>query len=139
MAAIIKVENISKEYQLGVMGHGQFYKDIQSWAARIRGREDPWSKIGAAREAPKRDRFWALKGVSFEVESGDRLAIIGRNGAGKSTLLRILSRITAPTSGTIRMRGRLASLLEVGTGFHQELTGRENIYLNGAILGMTKA
>lgn len=139
MAAIIQVEGVSKEYRLGVIGNGSLYKDFQSWMAKIRGKEDPWTKIGAVSKFGKRDRFWALKDVSFEVEAGDRLGIIGRNGAGKSTLLKILSRITAPTSGTIRMRGRLASLLEVGTGFHQELTGRENIYLNGAILGMTKA
>ncbi|HRY79748.1 MAG TPA: ABC transporter ATP-binding protein, partial [Spirochaetia bacterium] len=139
MAAIIQVEGVSKEYRLGVIGNGSLYKDFQSWMAKIRGKEDPWTKIGAVSKFGKRDRFWALKDVSFEVEAGDRLGIIGRNGAGKSTLLKILSRITAPTAGTIRMRGRLASLLEVGTGFHQELTGRENIYLNGAILGMTKA
>lgn len=135
MRTVVEVENLSKEYRLGVIGNGSLYKDIQSWMAKAQKKPDPWvamdetSKIG-------RNRFWALKNVSFNVMQGDRLAIIGRNGAGKSTLLKILSRITAPTSGTIRMKGHIASLLEVGTGFHPELTGRENIYLNGAILGM---
>jgi lipopolysaccharide transport system ATP-binding protein len=138
MPIAVKVENLSKEYRLGVIGNGSLYKDIQSWMAKASGRPDPWvamdeeSKVG-------RDRFWALRDVSFEVSQGDRLAIIGRNGAGKSTILKILSRITAPTKGTVKMRGHIASLLEVGTGFHPELTGRENVYLNGAILGMKKS
>lgn len=138
MSTVVKVENLSKEYRLGVIGNGSLYKDIQSWIAKLQGKPDPWvaidedSKVG-------RDRFWALRDVSFEVKQGDRLAIIGRNGAGKSTLLKILSQITAPSAGLVKMRGRVASLLEVGTGFHPELTGRENVYLNGAILGMKTA
>ena len=135
MSAIIKVENLSKEYRLGVIGHGTLYRDLQTWWAKVRGKEDPNSKL----MEKKRDRFWALKDISFEIQPGDRVGIIGRNGAGKSTLLKILSRVTTPTSGNVKIRGRVASLLEVGTGFHPELTGRENIFLNGAILGMTKA
>jgi lipopolysaccharide transport system ATP-binding protein len=137
MNTVVRVENLSKEYRLGVIGNGSLYKDIQSWIAKIKGKPDPWvaidehSKIG-------RDRFWALKNVSFEVKQGERLGIVGRNGAGKSTLLKILSQITAPSKGSIKMRGHVTSLLEVGTGFHPELTGRENVYLNGAILGMKK-
>lgn len=135
MNTVVDVENLSKEYRLGVIGNGSLYKDIQSWIAKIKGKPDPWvavdetSKIG-------RDRFWALKNITFKVNQGERLGVIGRNGAGKSTLFKILSQITAPTSGVVKMRGRVSSLLEVGTGFHPELTGRENIYLNGAILGM---
>ncbi len=137
---VIKVEGLSKQYRYGVIGHGTLYKDLQSWWARFRGREDPNVKI-TEHLGPGLDgeRFWALQNISFEVQQGEVLGLIGRNGAGKSTLLKILSRVTSPTRGVIKIKGKIASLLEIGTGFHQELTGRENIYLNGAILGMTKA
>ncbi len=134
---IIQVENLSKRYRLGVFGYGSLQQDIASWWARVRGKEDPNAKIYEETPSANRD-FWALKDVSFEVQRGEVLGIIGANGAGKSTLLKILSRITAPTSGGAVLRGRVASMLEVGTGFHPELTGRENVFLNGAILGMTK-
>lgn len=135
---IIKIDHISKEYRLGTIGGGTLRGDLQSLAARIRGKEDPNRQIGQSVYA-KNKRFLALDDVSFSVEKGDRVGIIGHNGAGKSTLLKLLSRVTAPTKGTISFNGRIASMLEVGTGFHPELTGRENVYLNGAILGMTKA
>lgn len=135
---IIKVEHISKEYRLGTIGGGTLKGDLQSVWARLRGKEDPNGKIGTAAHSGN-DRFLALDDISFEVRKGEALGIIGHNGAGKSTLLKLLSRVTAPTSGTICYNGRIASMLEVGTGFHPELTGRENVYLNGAILGMTKA
>jgi lipopolysaccharide transport system ATP-binding protein len=138
MSIAVRIESVSKEYNLGVINNGRLYRDIQSAWARARGKEDPWSKIGQEGRFGKKGSFWALKDVSFDVEKGQRVGIMGRNGAGKSTLLKILSRITAPTSGCIKMRGKLASLLEVGTGFHPELTGRENVFLNGAILGMRK-
>jgi len=136
---VIKVENLSKQYRLGVIGHGTLYKDLQSWWARVRGREDPNVRI-TEQTGPGLDgeRFWALQDISFEVKQGEVLGIIGRNGAGKTTLLKILSRVTTPTKGVAKIKGRVASLLEIGTGFHPELTGRENVYLNGAILGMTK-
>ncbi len=136
----IRIENMSKEYRLGTIGHGMLYRDIQAWWARVRGKEDPNSMIGSkqAEHPGGEDHFWALKDVDLEVKQGDTVGIIGRNGAGKSTLLKILSRVTAPSKGTIKLNGRVASLLEVGTGFHPELTGKENIYLNGAILGMSK-
>ncbi|MDB5807743.1 MAG: polysaccharide transporter Wzt-like ATP-binding protein [Betaproteobacteria bacterium] len=134
-ATAISVESISKRYQLGVINHGVLFRDIQSWWARARSLPDPNLKIGARTQA---GNFNALQDVSFSVRAGETVGIIGRNGAGKSTLLKILSRVTAPSSGRIRVRGRIASLLEVGTGFHPELTGRENVFLNGAILGMTK-
>ncbi len=139
MSIAVSVEGISKEYRLGTINNGRLYRDIQSWFARRRGVDDPWTKIGEQAKPGRRDRFWALKDVSFQVKAGDRIAIMGRNGAGKSTMLKILSRITAPTEGTIKVKGRIASLLEVGTGFHPELTGRENVFLNGAILGMRKS
>lgn len=135
---IIKIEHVSKEYRLGAIGGGTLRGDLQSLMARIRGKEDPNARIGQD-VYTKNQRFLALDDVSFSIQKGERVGIIGHNGAGKSTLLKLLSRVTAPTKGTISYNGRIASMLEVGTGFHPELTGRENIYLNGAILGMTKA
>lgn len=138
---VIKVENISKFYQLGLINHGTLAKDLQAWWAKIRGKDDPNSRISMASNKNANadtDFIYALKDVSFDVKQGEVLGIIGANGAGKSTLLKILSRVTSPTSGCIKIKGRIGSLLEVGTGFHPELTGRENIYLNGAILGMRK-
>lgn len=134
----IEIKNLSKEYRLGVIGHGTLYRDLQSWWARIRRKTDPNSTVDQY-QRKRGDRFWAIKDISFDVQPGERLGIIGANGAGKSTLLKILSRVTTPTSGCARIRGRVSSLLEVGTGFHPELTGRENVYLNGTLLGMTRA
>jgi lipopolysaccharide transport system ATP-binding protein len=133
----IRIENLSKRYSLGVINSGTFFRDMQTLVARKRGRPDPHSKLGYEFHQGA-DSFWALKDLSFDIRQGDRLGIIGKNGAGKSTLLKLISRISAPTEGAIKIKGRVASLLEVGTGFHKELTGRENIYLNGAILGMKK-
>ena len=135
---VIKIENLYKEYRLGVIGHGTLYRDLQSWCAAAMGKEDPNSLIGHTGKGKVRDRILALNDINLEIENGEVLGIIGANGAGKSTLLKILSRVTAPTKGSIKAKGRIASLLEVGTGFHTELTGRENIYLNGAINGMNR-
>lgn len=137
----IKVENLSKAYQLGQIGTGTISNDLKRWYAEIRGKEDPFLKIGEENVRDVKGSsnvVWSLKDINFEIEQGDAVGIIGRNGAGKSTLLKILSKITAPTTGKISGKGRIASLLEVGTGFHPELSGRENIFLNGSILGMRK-
>jgi lipopolysaccharide transport system ATP-binding protein len=142
MAKVIRVEHLSKAYQLGDFGTGTISRDLERFWARVRGKEDPFLKIGEVNDRAKKgesDVVWSLNDLNFEVEAGDAIGVIGRNGAGKSTLLKILSRVTYPTVGSIKVRGRIASLLEVGTGFHPELTGKENVYLNGAILGMRKA
>jgi lipopolysaccharide transport system ATP-binding protein len=138
---ILKAENISKQYRLGQVGTGTLSHDLNRWWHAIRGKENPYLKIGETNDRATKgssEYVWALQDINFEVERGEVLGIIGKNGAGKSTLLKILSRVTAPTTGSIKFGGRVASLLEVGTGFNGEMTGRENIYLNGAILGMTK-
>jgi lipopolysaccharide transport system ATP-binding protein len=142
MGAVIKIENLSKAYQLGEIGTGSLSYDLQRFWAKLRGKEDPFLKIGETNDRTttgQSDIVWSLKDINFDINQGDTVGIIGRNGAGKSTLLKVLSRVTAPTCGSVKIKGRVASLLEVGTGFHPELTGRENIYLNGAILGMRKA
>ena len=142
MAVAVEVENLSKQYRLGSIGTGALSHDINRWWHTVRGKEDPYLKIGEVNDRTKAgssDYVWSLRDINFKIEQGDAVGIIGRNGAGKSTLLKILSRVTAPTTGSINIKGRVASLLEVGTGFHPELSGRENIFLNGAILGMRKA
>jgi lipopolysaccharide transport system ATP-binding protein len=139
---VIKVENLGKQYRLGVVGTGTISHDLNRFWHRIRGNEDPYLKVGEVNDRSVKgnsDFVWALKNINFSVTQGEVLGVIGKNGAGKSTLLKILSQVTSPSTGQIGVKGRIASLLEVGTGFHPELTGRENIFLNGAILGMTKA
>ena len=138
---VIDIENVGKQYMLGTFGTGTLSHDLNRWWARVRGKEDPYLRIGETNDRTKKGNsnfVWALRDINFKVEQGDVVGIIGKNGAGKSTLLKILSRVTSPTLGTIKIKGRLASLLEVGTGFHPEMTGRENIFMNGSIMGMTK-
>ena len=139
MGTAILAQGLSKLYTLGSIGTGNFYTDLSSFWAKVRGKADPHTAMGETPRYGRKGNFWALRDVSFELEQGQRLGVLGRNGAGKSTLLKILSRITAPTEGRCFVKGRAASLLEVGTGFHPDLTGRENVFLNGAILGMRKA
>ena len=139
----IEFEGISKQYRLGQLSTGTLSHDLNRWwTTHILRKEDPYLKIGEVNVRSRKgtsDYVWALKDINFTVEEGEVVGIIGKNGAGKSTLLKLLSRVTSPTTGVIRARGRVASLLEVGTGFHNEMTGRENIFLNGAILGMSKS
>lgn len=142
MSTVIEIEGLSKRYRLGVINRKMLYKDIQSWWARLRGHEDPNAPILSSHQKARAEQggeFWALRDITCSFQQGDVVGIIGKNGAGKSTLLKVLSNITSPTTGTVRIKGLLASLLEVGTGFHPDLTGRENVYLNGAILGMGRA
>ncbi len=141
MSVVIKAENISKLYRLGILSSRTIAQDVNRFIARIRGKEDPYLKVGEINNREKKSSgqfIWALKDINFKINSGEIIGIIGKNGAGKSTLLKILSRVTTPTTGNVRIKGRVASLLEVGTGFHQDLSGKENIFLNGSILGMTK-
>ena len=138
----IILENISKRYRLGMVGSGTLREDVMGWYYKVRGKEDPYSLIAETNNRAQKgssNYVWALKDINFSIEEGEVLGVIGKNGAGKSTLLKLLSRVTAPTTGSIKARGRIASLLEVGTGFHPELSGRDNIFLNGAIMGMRRA
>ena len=139
---VIEFDHVGKQYILGTIGTGTLSQDLNRWWATVRGKEDPFLKIGDTNDRTQKgdSRFvWALRDINFTVEQGDVVGIVGKNGAGKSTLLKILSRVTSPTTGDIKIKGRIASLLEVGTGFHPEMTGRENIFMNGSIMGMTKA
>ena len=142
MATAIEFNNVSKQYRLGLVSTRTLSHDLNRWwTVNVLGKEDPYLKIGSVNDRSKKadsEYVWALKNIDFKVEQGDVVGLIGKNGAGKSTLLKLLSKVTGPTTGTIKARGRIGSLLEVGTGFHPEMTGRENIFLNGAILGMTK-
>jgi lipopolysaccharide transport system ATP-binding protein len=138
---VLKIENVSKQYRLGLVGTGTLTDDLKRWWYKVRGKEDPFLKVGVANDRTKKSDsqyVWALQDINFEVEKGEVLGIIGKNGAGKSTLLKLLSKVADPTIGSIKYKGRIAALLEVGTGFHPELTGRNNIYLNGAVMGMKK-
>ena len=139
--AVIKVENLTKQYQLGMIGTGNLYNDVKRWWALARGKEDPFKRIGEINDRAtvgNSDFVMALNDINFEVKKGEVAGLIGKNGSGKSTLLKLLAKVTAPSEGVIKLKGRVASMLEVGTGFHPELTGRENIFLNGTIMGMTK-
>lgn len=139
----IEIDHVSKLYRLGEVGTGTLSRDLNRWWAKVRGKEDPYAKIGRANDRTQKSRpgdvVWALRDIDFCVRQGETVGIVGKNGAGKSTLLKIISRITAPTRGVIRLRGKVASLLEVGTGFHPEMTGRENVFMNGTLLGMTRS
>ncbi|MCW7490383.1 ABC transporter ATP-binding protein [Leptospira meyeri] len=139
---VLRIDNISKQYRLGQISTGSLAHDLNRWWKLLRGKEDPYLQVGQVNDrsvASDSEYVWSLKNVSFDVKRGDVVGIIGKNGAGKSTLLKILSQVTSPTQGSVKIKGRVAALLEVGTGFHPDLTGRENVFLNGAILGMTSA
>lgn len=141
MRSVLKAENISKQYRLGQVGTGTLSHDLRRFFYKVRGKQDPYLQVGVENDRASNSNseyVWALKDINFDIKQGDMVGVIGKNGAGKSTLLKLLSRVTAPTTGLIKVKGRIAALLEVGTGFHPELTGRENVFLNGAILGMSK-
>jgi homopolymeric O-antigen transport system ATP-binding protein len=142
MSTVIKVENLSKMYRLGLVGRRTIAEDLNRIWAKVTGKEDPYAKVGEINNRAvkgKTEYVWALKNINFSVQHGERFGIIGKNGAGKSTLLKIFSRVASPSKGSVKLKGRVASLLEVGTGFHPELSGRDNIFLNGSILGMTQS